>query len=60
MRKKGKVYSLEQWLLVGGSMADIDNKPSFSTTGSVAGMRKLYYGYNCDLVRYRGFYYKVN
>lgn len=58
--KKGKVYSLKQWLAIGGSMADLNNKPNFASSGSVAGMRKLYYGYTCDLVRYRGFYYKVN
>ena len=58
--KKGKVYSLQQWLENGGSIADLNRKPSFSTTGSVAGMRKLYYGYICDLVKFRGFYYKVN
>ena len=58
--KKGKVYSLKQWLENGGSMADLNNKPSFAISGSVAGMRKLYYGYTCDLVKFRGFYYKVN
>ena len=58
--KKGKTYSLEQWLAIGGSIADLADKPNFSATGSVAGMRKLYYGYKCDLVRYKGYYYKVN
>ena len=33
--------------------------PSFSATGSVRGMRKLYYGQNALLVQYRGFIYNV-
>lgn len=33
--------------------------PSFSATGSVTGMRKLYYGDSARLVRHRGYIYKV-
>lgn len=58
--KRGKVYTLKQWIEHGGKFSDLDNVPSFSVTGSVSGMRRLYYGYNCDLVKYNGYYYKVN
>ena len=36
------------------------NVPSFSVTGSLAGMRKLYWGYACDVVRVGAYIYKVN
>lgn len=58
--KKGKVYTLKQWLNMGGKYSDLDNVPSFSVSGSVVGMRKLYYGYACDLVKHNGYYHKVN
>ena len=59
-KKRGKVYSLKQWLNLGGKFSDLENAPSFSATGSVSGMRRMYYGYECDLVKYDGYYYKVN
>ena len=34
--------------------------PSFSVTGSVTGMRKMYYGDNAILVRCGQYIYKVN
>ncbi len=59
-KKRGKVYSLKQWLANGGNISDLENKPNFNVSGSVAGMRKLYYGYTCDIVKYDGYYYRVN
>lgn len=58
--ERGKVYTLKQWITNGGNISDIENKPNFDASGSVVGMRKLYYGYSCDLVKYNGYYYKVN
>lgn len=37
----------------------VTNYPNFSATGSVIGMRKLYYGNDAYLVQYRGYIYKV-
>lgn len=57
--KRGKVYTLKEWLNRGGKISDLNNAPAFSVTGSVSGMRKLYYGYKCDLVKHNGYYYVI-
>ena len=42
-----------------GKLCHIDNYPNFSVTGSVTGMRKLYYGNDAFLVRCGSWIYKV-
>lgn len=42
-----------------GSVPDILNHPSISVTGSVYGMRKLYWGFECDVVRIGSYIYKI-
>lgn len=42
-----------------GRVLGIDQFPNFSKSGSISGMRKLYYGPNARLVRCGLFIYKV-
>lgn len=37
----------------------IQNNPSFHISGNVRGMRKLFWGYECDVVRVGSWIYKV-
>ena len=39
---------------------DLSRFPNFSASGSIAGMKKLYYGKNALLVRQGGFIYNVS
>ncbi|TFU92318.1 hypothetical protein E4T81_12065 [Barnesiella sp. WM24] len=43
-----------------GERVDIHRFPNFSASGSVTGMRKLYYGKNALLVRCGSFIYNVS
>ena len=43
-----------------GEQAAISRFPNFSVTGSVTGMRKLYYGNDAYLVRCGRYIYKVD
>ena len=43
-----------------GKLCHIDNYPNFSVTGSVTGLRKLYYGNDAFLVRCGSWIYKVH
>lgn len=38
----------------------IKNNPCIHVTGSVKGMRKQFWGYQCDVVRVGNYIYKVN
>lgn len=38
----------------------INQFPNFSATGSIKGMRNLYYGNKALLVRYKGYIYNVS
>lgn len=51
--------SLKEYELAGGSKNDLRDAPSIDATGSVRGMRKLFWGYDCDVVRTGGWIYKV-
>jgi len=42
-----------------GRKVGIDNYPNFSRTGSIAGMKKMYYGKNALLVRCGSYIYNV-
>ena len=42
-----------------GKRVDIDRFPNFHRTGSVRGMKKLYYGAECLLVRCGNYIYNV-
>lgn len=60
MKTTGRYYkSLQEWRNAGGN-GQYKDKPSISVTGSVRGMRKLYWGYKCDVVRVGAWIYKVN
>lgn len=60
MKTTGRYYkSLKAWLNDGGNGYYRD-KPCIHATGSVRGMRKLYWGYKCDVVRVGSWIYKVN
>lgn len=39
--------------------SELNNCPNFSATGSVKGMKALYYGDDAKLIQYRGYVYKV-
>lgn len=43
-----------------GESVNIDQFPNFHRTGSVTGMKKLYYGKNALLVRCGAYIYKVS
>lgn len=43
-----------------GKRADIDRFPNFHHTGSVKGMKKLFYGKSCLLVRCGSYIYNVS
>ena len=42
-----------------GKRVGIDRFPNFHRTGSIRGMKKLYYGVDCLLVRCGNFIYNV-
>ena len=43
-----------------GERLNIDRFPNFDSSGSIAGMKKLYYGKNSLLVRCGGYIYNVS
>lgn len=43
----------------GNSAKYIQNNPCIHISGSVRGMRKLFWGYKCDVVRVGSWIYKV-
>ena len=46
--KKGRYFSsLKEYVNAGGNASDIENCPSISVTGSVKGMRRDFWGYEC-------------
>lgn len=42
-----------------GEAINIDQYPNFSVTGSIRGMKKLYYGKNASLIRCGRYIYNV-
>lgn len=59
--KKGRYFrSLKEWVNYGGSPSDIKNRSCIHVTGSVKGTRKMFWGYECDVVRCGSWIYKVN
>ena len=42
-----------------GKRVRIDRFPNFHITGSIKGMKRLYYGYDCLLVRCGSYIYNV-
>ena len=59
--KKGRYFnSLREYENANGNTHDIKNRPSIHVSGSVSGMRKLYWGYKCDVVRIGEYIYKAN
>ena len=56
----GRYYkSLREYLNNGGNYG-IYNRPCIHRTGSVKGMRKLFWGHDCDVVRIGNWIYKAN
>ncbi len=43
-----------------GKRVDISRFPNFHKTGSVRGMKKLYYGADCPLIRSGDYIYNVS
>lgn len=62
MRTTGHYYrSLNEYVrMVGMSGKYIKNNPCIHVTGSVKGMRKQFWGYQCDVVRIGNYIYKVD
>ena len=60
MKRTGKYYkSLREYINAGGSRYVV-NGPCIHVSGSVAGMRKQFWGYNCDVVRVGQWIYKAD
>ena len=51
VRTLSKVYA---------ELVNIHRFPNFSASGSITGMKRLYYGKDALLVRYNGFIYNVS
>lgn len=62
MKTTGNYYrSLNEYeRRAGMSGKYIKNNPCIHVTGSVKGMRKQFWGYQCDVVRVGNYIYKVN
>lgn len=59
--ERGRYFkSLKEALNAGYSEQFIMSRPSISATGSVKGMRKLYWGYSCDVVRVGNYIYRLS
>ena len=59
--RRGRYYrSLKEYMQATGKTIDRENTPSIDVTGSVYGMRKLYWGFECDVVRIGHYIYKAN
>lgn len=60
MKTTGHYYkSLKAWINAGGSKYVV-NCPCIHISGSVAGMRRDFWGYKCDVVRVGQWIYKAN
>lgn len=60
MKTTGHYYkSLKAWINAGGNKY-IVNCPCIHASGSVAGMRRDFWGYKCDVVRIGQWIYKAN
>jgi hypothetical protein len=61
-RQKGttmKGYPVKTVTAMRGMQLELHKYPNFSATGSIRGMKKLYYGENACLIRCNGFVYNV-
>lgn len=59
--KRGRYFgSLKEYVNAGGNPSGIKNAPSIHVTGSVKGMRRDFWGYECDVVRVGKWIYKAN
>lgn len=59
MKTKGRYFKSEKEYTVMTSKRVDRNSPNIHVSGSVRGMRKLYWGYECDVVRVGNYIYKV-
>lgn len=59
MKAKGRYFKSEkEYTAATGKKVDL-NSPNIHVSGSVRSMRKLYCGYECDVVRIGNYIYKV-
>jgi hypothetical protein len=56
MRGKGKTYRVSR-LIVNLVFTDL---PNFGPYGTLSGMRKYFWGYDCDVVKQGTYHYKIN
>jgi len=58
--ERGKYYqSLRSYAAATGRTVDTDKCPSIHISGSMKTMRRLYWGYRCDVVCIGRYYYAV-
>lgn len=58
---KGRYFhSLKEYINAGGDPRGIENCPCIHVTGSVKGMRRDFWGYECDVVRIGKWIYKAS
>ena len=57
---KTKIMRIKRMTIEQGMRVGISRFPNFHKTGSVRGMKKLYYGYKCLLVRCGSYVYNVS
>ena len=58
--ERGRYYKSEKEYRNATGQNISRNAPSISCTGSVRGMRKLFWGYRCDVVRAGKYIYKAS
>ena len=59
--ERGHYYqSLRSYAKATGRMVDVDKCPSIHISGSIKTMRKLHWGYRCDIVCIGRYYYAVD
>lgn len=59
MKAKGRYFKSEkEYTATTGKKVDL-NSPSIHVSGSVRGMRKLFWGYECDVVKVGSHIYKA-
>lgn len=61
MHKRGRYYhSLKEYERITGKSGKwLRNNPSIHVSGSVRGMRKQFWGYECDVVRVGNYIYAL-
>lgn len=58
--ERGRYFKSEREYMNATGQSVSRNAPSIHYTGSVRGMRKLFWGYRCDVVRVGKYIYKAS